>query len=710
VLLSREEAWDSVQTDADGEGRFSFSGVSSDSLNLYTRIKGYRLSERNKSLDLMNRFNLVGALKADKTDLIVELEPGDNSPGDRGSYIDLRHEPLLGAEASKANNQGDIHVTGTVVDADTKSPVPAFTVTEGRMGSFPETPEWFNTRQHDGTNGQLDIFLNKGRALPAIMVQADGYLPQSSGPIASPETNLTFALNKGVGPGGTILNPDSTPAARATVYLADMKNGVYVQDNDMKVQSRIYQGTRTTRTDADGKFSFKATVDDYAILVLEENGFAQVTVDELRRNSEVKLKPWARVRGKLVIGSRPGTNEEVHLGLAYLPYEFEPRPFPPLNMYLKTTTDAQGEFTFERVPPINVQAYHSPKVKEEKMGTIPMSQTMSFALQPGETKTVTLGGQGRPVIGRIVINGYDGKFDWRSDAYNIETIPPPNPEFPDMFANSREWSGKIQAADSDDEKKKLIEQMRKSQDEVKKKQRAFYATENGRNYYFQNNRYCLNFAQDGSFRIEDVPGGKYRLRMDLREGQGPMRFSSPSIAHIEKELEIPDSPGGRSDEPFNVGKIEMQARNVLKVGSVAPDFEVKTVDDKPIKLSDYAGKFVLLDFWAVWCGPCVAETPHLKETFDAFKDDERFRMIGLSLDPISKTPRDYAKKNELGWTMGFLGEWSKAELPAKYGVEGIPSIFLIGPDGKIVATNLRGDAIKAAVERALAKTDTAKAR
>jgi hypothetical protein len=173
-----------------------------------------------------------------------------------------------------------------------------------------------------------------------------------------------------------------------------MKNGVYVQDKDMKVQNRVFQNTRSTSTDENGKFSFKARVDDYAILVLEEEGFAQVTVEELSQKPEVTLKPWAKVQGKLMIGSRPGANEEIRLGLAFLPYEYHPRNFAPLSLFLTGKTDEKGEFAFDRVPPINVQVYHSPKVKDETMGTVPTSQTTSFSLKPGESRTLTLGGQG----------------------------------------------------------------------------------------------------------------------------------------------------------------------------------------------------------------------------------------------------------------------------------------------------------------------------
>jgi peroxiredoxin len=550
----------------------------------------------------------------------------------------------------------------------------------------------------------LDVFLSKGQAQPAIMVEAEGYLPQSCGPIAGTETNIVFALKKGTATTGVVLKPDGTPVVGGVVYLADMQNGVYVQDNDMRVDHQSGRVTRSTYTDEQGKFSFRPSVDDYAVIVLEDEGFAEVKVGDLRRNPEVKLQPWARVEGKLMIGSRPGANEEMHLWPAHIPYEDYPRDFPALEMYLKTETDSDGKFSFERVPPLNVQVYHGPKVKDEMMGMNPMSQITSFALKPGEVRRVTVGGQGRPVIGQVAVNGYEGTIKWRSDVYWIEKILPPIEVLPAQVTVSRELAGKIQAADTPEERDRLSEQMRKTQEEIATKTREFYQTEKGREYFFQNKKYCLNFKEDGSFRIEDVPGGKYRLRIDLREGGSDyMRFSSPTIASINKELEIPDSPGGRTDEAFDLGKIEVKSRNVLSKGKAAPDFQVKTIDDKPLKLSDYSGKYVLLDFWAVWCGPCVAETPHLKETYQAFKDDARFQMIGLSLDPNSKTPSDYAKKNNIHWVMGFLGDWSKTDLPSTYGVEGIPSIFLIGPDGKIIAKDLRGEGIKASVERALAK-------
>jgi thiol-disulfide isomerase/thioredoxin len=129
----------------------------------------------------------------------------------------------------------------------------------------------------------------------------------------------------------------------------------------------------------------------------------------------------------------------------------------------------------------------------------------------------------------------------------------------------------------------------------------------------------------------------------------------------------------------------------------------RTLDGKPFNLVDYRGKFVLLDFWATWCAPCRAEMPHLKAAFEAFGKDERCVVVGLSLDDSAERPGRYAAENGLGWTQAFLGREPSERVTADFGVHGIPSIWLIGPDGKVVARGLRGDAIKRAIAEVLAK-------
>ena len=192
--------------------------------------------------------------------------------------------------------------------------------------------------------------------------------------------------------------------------------------------------------------------------------------------------------------------------------------------------------------------------------------------------------------------------------------------------------------------------------------------------------------------------GGYNTTLDSGSAAYSIEIRADGYLPARSPQKYPGDGDQRLDFKLEKGT-EVAMAKELKIGDMAPAFQISTVEGQSLKLADFRGKFVLLDFWATWCGPCVGETPHLKATYDAFGKNGAFVMIGLSLDEKSSAPQEYARKNEIRWIQGFVG--TEATVPRAYGVEGIPSIFLIGPDGRIVARDLRGDEIKAAVEKAL---------
>ncbi|WP_160070317.1 TlpA disulfide reductase family protein [Sphingobacterium bovisgrunnientis] len=130
---------------------------------------------------------------------------------------------------------------------------------------------------------------------------------------------------------------------------------------------------------------------------------------------------------------------------------------------------------------------------------------------------------------------------------------------------------------------------------------------------------------------------------------------------------------------------------IAGVGKIAPDFTQNDVNDKPVKLSDFRGQYVLLDFWASWCGPCRADNPKLVKAYQRYKD-KGFTILGVSLDsPNGKNAWLKAiADDKLEWTnVSDLKGW-KNEASTLYRVKAVPQNYLIDPNGRIIAVNLRG--------------------
>jgi peroxiredoxin len=179
----------------------------------------------------------------------------------------------------------------------------------------------------------------------------------------------------------------------------------------------------------------------------------------------------------------------------------------------------------------------------------------------------------------------------------------------------------------------------------------------------------------------------YLSLLALTSVSGP----SPDIAEVEPLYESL-SDDLKKSEPGRQLKTAIDALKLTAIGSMAPDFIQNDVNGVPVRLSSFKGKYVLIDFWASWCGPCRQENPNVVRTYNKYKN-KNFTILGVSLDrPDGKDAWLAAiKKDGLTWTqVSDLKYWNNLAATV-YGVRSIPQNFLIDPTGKIVAKDLRGD-------------------
>ena len=173
----------------------------------------------------------------------------------------------------------------------------------------------------------------------------------------------------------------------------------------------------------------------------------------------------------------------------------------------------------------------------------------------------------------------------------------------------------------------------------------------------------------------------YVLNSDLAIEDMDINLVENSYAKLTEEI--------KNDDLAKTINFKLDLAKRTSIGVMAPDFEEKTAEQIGIKLSTFRGQYVLVDFWASWCGPCRQENPNVVRAYETFKD-KNFTILGVSIDEKPDAWTKAVKADGLVWTQ-LLDRTNKiAEL---YGINAIPKNFLVDPNGKIIAKNLRGPAL-----------------
>jgi RNA polymerase sigma factor (sigma-70 family) len=443
---------------------------------------------------------------------------------------------------------------------------------------------------------------------------------------------------------GVVLGIDGKPVANAEVRVATAAES-----------KNPYPGPRDRAdgvTDASGKYVLPKPADDkYVLVIRTDTGYAEASWKQLARGEAIKLVPWGRIEGIALAAGKPQPKANIHLWRVGDNDE-------PVSHQTSVTADANGKFVIPRVAPGFTQLYRT-----TRPNTFRSTDWQYVEVQSGKTTIVQIGGRGgASVVGRIAVPAEMAKFVVFKDTGPLSSE-----------ANVRLELEPIYPKRPKHEKDEAPEEYRAIEE-------AFGRTPEGR--VFKEWQFGRNFElnPDGTFRIDDLPPGKYSAYVRHFEEQPEVSFLE-DVAKTEFKFEIPTPTTTQPTpaQPIDIGSAVPESLVRVRPGDVAPDISVTTIDGETWRLADHKGKVFVLVCWGTEERP---EQATFGELAAKYGKDPRVAILGCFSANDVEEARPFIKR----WKLDFP-HTSDIKLMNLYD-NSWPSAVIVGRDGKVVQKHL----------------------
>lgn len=553
-----------------------------------------------------------------------------------------------------------LRFAGKVMDAQTGQPIRAFTVvpTIHFRSDFPSVEREL---AEDFKDGQFEMEFDRGDVTHSVLIEAKGYVTQCVGPYAtnSEPPAIELKLKPAERFVGRVVNESGIPVAHARVYIGSYSEHLYL--SNLFAEDGGRSDNYRVKTDDQGAFEIAHQLERYSLIVVSDEGYAEAERAVGSLPGELKIKHWAKISGHLMQGGKPVPN----CGVKLEPIRDSSGDAPRGNVRFHCTTTDSGAFTFERAPPIPCRV--EGMIHWSVEGPLSSGQSVPLDLAPGEQRAVDLGAKGAEVIGQLALD------------------PPMNREFDYHFGLNYLVARKAGIAPPTSVANRDFDWRKGWSD-------SWTASTEGAIYLQTLPHFFVKPDPDGRFRISGVEPGEYDLAFRLygsTEGCLLQPLATTLVRVNVKE----------GESTLDLGTVKVTSLPVLKTGDAAPDFEFTDTDGRQRSLSQSRGRYVLLDFWATWCGPCVSSLSRVESLRQKYVERPGLEVIGINLDQDPQRAKVFLQDRKLPWSHALLGDWSSTDAPKRFAVSSMPTYILISPEGTIVAHETSLEAIEHLLEK-----------